>query len=69
MQLDYTLDQNQTAKLMIFNLSGKVVSQYDLKQGHNILQINESSLENGVYLYRIYSNNSVIASNKLVIIK
>ncbi len=69
MQLDYTLDQNQSAQMNIYNLMGKIVNYYELKPGHNIMQINEQSLENGVYFYHIYSNNNVIYSSKLVIIK
>jgi hypothetical protein len=69
MQLDYELSGSQKGKMMIYNLAGQEISKYDLLEGANTLQINESELKDGIYFYQMKINNMIIKSGKVVIIK
>lgn len=69
MQFNYSLQEGQQGKLMIVDLMGKQLSSYSMAAGENTLSINESSLPNGIYLYRVIVNNEVVKTDKISIIK
>jgi len=69
MQFDYSLDAGQKGSLQIFDLTGKMISQYELSESSKSLLISEESLSTGVYLYRYFINGEMKSSDKLVIIK
>ncbi len=69
MQLDYQLTATDVGLLKIMDLEGKLIASYPLDNTKTIMNINQSALTNGVYLYQVLVNNQVINSNKLVIIK
>jgi hypothetical protein len=69
MQMDYELRENENGELVIYDMTGRELSNYKLLQGKNTLQISEQSIPNGIYLYRITVNDTVINTDKLVIIK
>jgi len=60
---------SQTGMLMMYDLTGKLLSSYKLNAGYNKLDIDLSSLPNGVYLYRIMINGEQADYKKLVITK
>ena len=43
-------NENNNAKLIIANLTGKVLKEYELKNGMNYLEINNTILDQGVYI-------------------
>jgi hypothetical protein len=70
MEFSYSISGASSGELLIFDLSGKVISKYELQEGTNRqLRINLSGLSNGVYFYRMMVENEMRASDKLVIIK
>lgn len=69
MQLNYELSEEETGTLTIFDVAGKLVFSYLLDNSKTNFTINESELNNGVYLYQIKRNNEIVNSDKLIIIK
>ena len=67
MLLDYNIDG--IGKLLIYNVTGNEVGNFNLPTGRNTIQINQNNLENGIYFYRIFANDNLINNGKLVIIK
>ncbi|HTA27326.1 MAG TPA: T9SS type A sorting domain-containing protein, partial [Bacteroidia bacterium] len=67
--LTYQLQSGQAGTFAIFNTIGEKVASYDLDASTNTMKIDEEALNNGVYLYTIRVNNSVVKTDKLVIIK
>jgi len=57
------------AVIQINDVAGKVVGEYNLSSLNNKLEIHNDNLLNGVYLYRIMSNNTVLKTGKIVIMK
>ncbi len=55
---------NQPTKLELYDLNGRQVNAYQLEQGENTIQI--QSLQNGVYIYKIWVGGELIVTNKLV---
>ncbi len=69
MMLDYNLKDNTNATLQIVDITGKLINTYKLQNNVGSLSINEQSLINGVYFYRILVGDKIIKTDKLVIIK
>ncbi len=69
MLLDYTINQGDTGIIKIYDLAGKLICSYPLNANNNQLQINNADLNNGIYIYHITVNNTIVKSDKLVIIK
>ena len=69
MQMDYTIDEEATGTLIIYDLTGRKLNAYTLTSGTNTLQIDESKLESGIYFYQIIVNDEMIESDKIVIVK
>ena len=42
--------ENNNSKLIIANLTGEVLKEYDLKNGKNYIEINNTILHQGVYI-------------------
>jgi Secretion system C-terminal sorting domain len=69
MQVDYKIAENAKAELIIYDLTGRMLSSYQMDGGTNSLQIDEDKLDNGIYFYQVIINNEIIESNKIVIVK
>jgi hypothetical protein len=69
MQFDYFLDQGKKGELLIYNALGQFIKKYTLTEGTNSLQINETTLENGIYFYQEIINDQLATSHKFVILK
>lgn len=69
MQLDYVLNEGEVGEFKILDVTGRVVAQYNLNVNEYILQINQSDLSNGVYLYQLLTNGKVVNADKLIIVK
>lgn len=65
---EYTIKQDDTGIIRIYDLTGKLVEEQQLISDKNQLQLN-STICNGIYLYQVIVNDSIIKSDKLVIIK
>lgn len=70
MTVKYSVPENQTGEFAIYNLIGVKVAGYALPTGKtNTLSVSESSLTEGIYLYRVSSNNKMIEQGKIIVIK
>lgn len=69
MELHYTIHNKQAAQLVIMDVTGRIISHYELPENSSNLHINELELKSGVYFYTIKQNNSVLKQAKFVIMK
>lgn len=69
MILDYSLNSNDKGEIVIYDVTGKLITSYSLDNKINQLIIDNEQLNNGVYFYHIEVNNKIVKSDKLVIIK
>ena len=68
MTLKYSVKPNDKASMKIYELTGKLISEYVLNANDSQFQI-AANLDKGIYLYRIIVNESVVKSDKVIIIK
>ena len=61
------LEEGQTGSLEIYNLQDKKIIQHKLLGDQNI--ISTKQLNSGIYFYRIYIDNNLKKTDKLIIIK
>jgi hypothetical protein len=69
MQLDYDLGNNSDATMKLYDVTGKLVSTYNLINPKGSIQMNEQSIHNGVYFYHILAGEKLLKAEKIVIIK
>jgi hypothetical protein len=69
MILDYDLGKDEKAKVELVDVTGKIISSYKLDSTKGQLEMNERSLQNGIYFYRILVKDKIIKTDKIVIIK
>jgi hypothetical protein len=67
--LKYNLAQYPNADLIIYDVTGKVLSKTNLFNTVNQLDMNVSKFESGIYYYTIRTANEILITNKFVIIK
>jgi hypothetical protein len=69
MVLDYTLNKNEKANIIIYDIAGKKLASYILNAEQTSLPINEPALNNGVYYCTIVVNDDIVETKKIVILK
>ncbi|MEI6489223.1 MAG: T9SS type A sorting domain-containing protein [Bacteroidota bacterium] len=69
MQLNYTINSNETGIVTIYSVLGEVISNYKLSNDAHVLFINEGDLKNGIYIYKVKTNDSIVNSGKIVVNK
>ena len=69
MQLNYSLADNETGIITIYNLLGVEISSYPLSKNSTSLAIDQSQLSNGIYFYKVIVNDRLIKSDKVIINK
>lgn len=69
MTLDYALAENEKGKMIICDVTGKIISEYILNNASNKLVVSNDQLNNGVYFYHVILNNRIVKSDKIVVIK
>ncbi|MGQ0828227.1 MAG: T9SS type A sorting domain-containing protein [Bacteroidota bacterium] len=69
MQFEYSLKRNEEGVLMIYDVAGKLMSRYMLKDTDNYLNISPGQLTNGIYLYHVVINGKTVKTDKLVVIE
>jgi len=67
--LQYDLGTNSSGNVKIYNTLGEMVGEYTLDNSEGKMNISNSGLSNGVYLWKLYTNNQVIKFGKVIIIK
>jgi hypothetical protein len=69
MQYDYSMRTGSTGELKIYDITGQLLETYILKTGINSLNIDQSHLSNGIYVYSVKVDGQIIEQNKIVVIK
>jgi len=69
MILEYSIEETESAVFSIYDITGKIITEYPVNSKNKLLLVNESQLEAGVYFYQVKVNNKIIKKDKLVIIK
>ena len=67
MMLDYSI--NDDASLEITDITGNLVGTYNLPATETTMKVQSNNLQNGMYLYRVISNNVVIKLGKIVVMQ
>ena len=67
--LKYNLAKYSNADLLIYDVTGKVLSKTNLLNTVNQLDMNVDKFESGVYYYTIRTTDEILNTNKFVIIK
>lgn len=67
LNLSFKLKELDDAYVTVHNMLGAVVYQERLDNRDNLLQLNTSGFQNGVYFYTIHNNNRMVASEKFII--
>jgi hypothetical protein len=67
LNLSFKLKEIDDAYVTVHNMLGAVVYQKRLDNRDNLLQLNTSGFQNGVYFYTIHNNNRMVASEKFII--
>lgn len=57
----------QNGELQITDLTGRIIDTHKLPEPHGKLTINESSLSDGIYFYKIFDSDKLLSSGKFVI--
>lgn len=65
----YTLAEGETGVLQVFDIAGKLIQSYQLASDDNVININNTGLDAGTYMYKYIVNGNVSKTDKLVIIK
>ena len=69
MTLTYDLGKDTEANMNLYDVTGKLISTYNLSNTIGSIEINEDQLKNGIYFYCILVNGIKVNTNKIVIIK
>ncbi len=69
MRIDYKLGSYARAEFKLFDVTGKLVSKYNILSNEGSLLINEQNLNNGIYFYHILVGEKTLKTDKIVIIK
>jgi hypothetical protein len=68
MMLDYSI--NTDARLEIMDITGNLVGTYNLPATGTTIKVQNDNLQNGMYLYRVISNNNtIIKIGKIVVMQ
>lgn len=68
MTLQYAFTQNAGAVMQLYSIDGMLVAEYKLQSTEGRLEISQQALRSGVYYYRVTNANSLIKTEKIVII-
>lgn len=60
-----TLDSYQNSALIVYDLDGKIVSTQSINS--NSVQVKTSSLANGIYLYKVRTDNGESSAKKMIV--
>ncbi|MGZ3862719.1 MAG: T9SS type A sorting domain-containing protein [Bacteroidia bacterium] len=62
-------DAKENTRMEIVDINGNLVGTYNLPTTRTQIEVKNENLQNGVYLYRIISNNNMIKFGRIVVMK
>ncbi|MBI3510428.1 MAG: T9SS type A sorting domain-containing protein [Bacteroidetes bacterium] len=69
MIFSYEIPENSKGILVFYDISGKQVDKFILREGQSTAQISDENLQAGIYFYRFIVDDEQINSGKFVIVK
>ena len=69
MTLNYKLNAGEIGELRIMDVTGRLIVKYTLNNNENLLHINQTTLDNGMYLYQVLTDGRIINADKLILVK
>lgn len=67
--LSYQMQEGQTGKFIIYSMLGEKIAEYALDANTTKMKIVINNLNNGIYIYDISVNNSIVKRDKMIVIK
>jgi len=67
--LEYNLGKDVIGKIVIYNAIGELVGEYALNNSQGTMTISNPDLSDGVYIWKLYTDNQVMRFGKIIIIK
>jgi hypothetical protein len=67
--LIYSLPENTTGELLIYNTLGQIESRYSLTDKTTQFKFSTSTLNSGVFYYKVYNDGELISTGKLSIVR
>jgi len=67
--LEYDLGTGANGYVQLYNTMGQMVGEYSLANSQGKMNISNPQLSNGVYLWKLFSNNQPLKYGKVVIMK
>lgn len=65
--ISYTLPPNVKANITIFDMTGKYIREYDLRDAKGKLVINSNDIGKGMFLYSLISGGEIIITKKMIV--
>lgn len=66
--IEYSLPEyEENASIMVFNMTGKLLKEYKLREKSGTIEVNSDDFEPGIYLYSLISNNDEIITKKMIV--
>jgi hypothetical protein len=68
--VDYNIiNDDIEAKIIIHNILGNAIEEYDLPAAENKVKIRAESMNAGIYFYTLYLDNEGVVTRKLIVKK
>ncbi|MBI4649599.1 MAG: T9SS type A sorting domain-containing protein [Bacteroidia bacterium] len=65
----YLPDETEGVKIIIMDINGKIIAEFDAMTGFHTLDINVKELSAGVYFYSLKTDGAIVQHRKMIIIK
>jgi len=66
--IEYSLpDFEKDASILVFDMTGKLLKEFKLREKSGQIEINSKDFEPGIYLYSLVSNNNEIITKKMIV--
>lgn len=63
----YSINSNEKSELQIFNARGTLIRNYSLPSDIPSIEVDLSDQTSGIYVYRVVTNGTVFAGNKIIL--
>jgi len=66
--IEYSLpDFEKDASILVFDMTGKLLKEFKLREKSGQIEINSRDFEPGIYLYSLVSNNNEVITKKMIV--
>ncbi|NGZ88641.1 T9SS type A sorting domain-containing protein [Psychroflexus sp. C1] len=66
--MEYSIpDDERNASIMVFNMTGKLLKEFKLREKTGKIEITSDEFQPGIYLYSLISDNNEIITKKMIV--